>query len=582
MNTNIRKVQDLSIEGDIYEHYSNLVGKVISSGDSDPKFLSYDSSEPPCPIGPNQFTRVKLTDGSCDLTCFNDSFIKMKINTTLNFSSELVKKTASVNKKTETYSFRNGEMKSGVNVVKDFMKDVPILYVGFKSGIHAIDHYRVYNEKGRGYIAEQSQAIYESVLNYFAKSDEEIGRRPGCYATESKILENCPNLPGRYITYGEFVECIGNGNSGTMDISFEVIVPFDDFACFQFFDIYPNNICGNLQLELKLNSNKNFVIYPIPLDLGFKKAYNKDSTLYKDISQAENFDAYPEGLGFTSELDTGFYPTGEKFKMNITAYDKAAKGEVVLTEEYVLYSRIYNMSITTGNFILTECKSFINGYNSSQSKMNDIKQLLSSNKIYIPAQRIDQYTFSQRPSSNMINCNTTQSLINCSSMIFLFPKSNNYLSCSKNPMLDSLQVQIDNKSYPDKPFSTYSLQHSNYVLSNLMFNSYFKPNSGLYHAVNESILNEHAGREKDKTNYMFVISTERKDSDPYVFEGITKNNVFITLNATYSNKSFYTESKNDLACPIMLLNQDTLWELSSEGTNYYYNDRSIVPKLTGN
>lgn len=581
MNTNIRKVQDLSIEGDIYEHYSNLVGKVISSGDSDPKFLSYDSSEPPCPIGPNQFTRVKLTDGSCDLTCFNDSFIKMKIKTTLYFNFDTTVTQMSTVENPNNYEPFNNDPYYDSNILKKILGDVPVLYVGFKSGIHAIDHYRVYNEKGRGYIAEQSQAIYESLMNYFAKSEEEISRRPGSYATQEKINEMCPNLPGRFITYNEFASCV---MKRSMDIEFEVTVPFDDFACFQFFDIYPNNICGNLQLELKLNSNKNLVVCPIPFDIVFKKAYRKNSTYYSKLAQAFNFDAYPDCLSGTNYMDTGFYPLNELFYFNITSYCLTKTGGTVNNTIFGLCSNSYRISVSTSNLLLNECKSYINGYNSSQNKMNEIKQLLSSNKIYIPAQRIDQYTFSQKPTSNSINCNTTQTLINCSSLIFIFPKSNNYLSCSKNPMLDSLQVQIDNKSYPDKPFSTYSLQHSNYVLSNLMFNSYFKPNSSLYHAVNPIVadVGTLTFREKDNSSYMFVVSTERKDSDPYVFEGITKNNVFITLNATYGNKSFYSEAGNEMACPIMLLNQDTLWELSSEGTNYYYNDRSIVPKLTGN
>lgn len=552
MNTNIRKVQDLSIEGDIYEHYSNLVGKLISSGDSDPKFLSYDSSEPPCPIGPNQFTRVKLTDGSCDLTCFNDSFIKMKIKTTLYCSGA-----GGGSGKIDTSGY-----------FYEYLADVPYLYVGFKSGIHAIDHYRIYNEKGRGYIAEQSQAIYESALNYFAKSEEEITRRSGCYASYDDIMNLEPNVPGVYLTYKQTVDLF---NGASQDIEFEIVVNFDDFSCFQFFDIYPNNICGNLQLELKINNNKNLVVCPIPfsrvldyLNKGDKRTLvNK---LYSVIGECTNFNQFP-AIFEHSTITRKFVPFGALVDYCFPAIDGS---ELKYNAQHVY--------ITAGSLYLQECKSFINGYNSSQSKMNEVKSLLTSNKIYIPAQRIDQYTFSQKPTDCNINCNTTQTLINCSSIIFTFPKTCNHLVCSENPYLDSIQVQIDNKSYPDKPFSTYSLQHSNYILNNLMFNSYFKPNEALF----KSVTDFKSFCKGDNTNYMFVISTERKDSDPYVFEGITKNNVFITLTASYGNNSFYANTTRDLPCPIMYLCQDTLWELSSEGTNYYYNDRSIVPKLTGN
>ena len=208
--------------------------------------------------------------------------------------------------------------------------------------------------------------------------------------------------------------------------------------------------------------------------------------------------------------------------------------------------------------------------------MNEIRDLLSTKKIYIPAQRIDQYSFSQTPTSSNMSCNTTQSLVNCSSIAFMFPRTSNQLTCSFNPGCSSIQLQIDNKTYPDKPFSTTSLEHSNYILNNLMFDDLFKPNTSLYNS-----LKKYAVEPSDYSNYLFVVSTERLDSDPYVFDGITKDNCYITLIGTFTSDQSYAGSRYKQP-PIMLLCQDTLWELSSEGVNYYYNNKNIIQSITNN
>ena len=187
-----------------------------------------------------------------------------------------------------------------------------------------------------------------------------------------------------------------------------------------------------------------------------------------------------------------------------------------------------------------------------------------------------------------MSCNTTQSLVNCSSIAFTFPRTPNELTCSFNPRCSSIQLQIDNKTYPDKPFSTYDFEFSNYILHNLMYDDLFRPNHALIRAIIET--NFHL----DDSNFIFVAATERLDSDPFVFDGITKDNCFITLLGTFNPKGSLRrglETNIDInsysKCssrqpPIMFICQDTLWELSSEGVNYYYNNKNIIQSITNN
>lgn len=236
----------------------------------------------------------------------------------------------------------------------------------------------------------------------------------------------------------------------------------------------------------------------------------------------------------------------------------------------------FPVGITPGALTLQSAKSFINCYNIPHDRHEQLRDLLSSTKIYIPGQRIDQYTFSQTPTISSMNCNTTQSLVNCSALAFIWPRSPNELTCSVNPYLSSIQLQIDNKTYPDKPFSTYSPEHASYILSNLMFDDFFSPNKSLERSLSTQ-------REwEDNTNYAFVVSLERLDSSPFVFEGLTKDNCYITLNGTFDGSYRPYSSLSTRQNPIMFVCQDTLWELSAGDINYYYNDKSIVPRITKN
>lgn len=550
MNTHLREVQHQTINGDIYDYYESIIDKITSSGEgSDTKFLSFDSSEPPCPIGPGQFTRLKLTDGSCNLTSFDSSFIILKIKTQVKFTA-------------------TGNFNDFLTHYSEALDQIPVLYIGFKTGLHAIDHYRFYCDKGRGYICEQSQATYESAVTWFAKSQEEIEGSKGAYASYDDIMNCRTAVPGTYLTYKDIKEALGTNKE--IPIEFEVTIKYDDFAPLQFFKIYPNSVCGNLQMEFKINNNKNFVACPIPLDkqCNYMKKYMP--SMYAATAQ--------RGAGSLLSTVTGgvdrniahkFVNMGDTFKFAVPT----------LADGTQFMNALYGDSqFNVSSPYLISARSYINGYNISQSNVDNLRMLFTNHKVYIPGQRIDQYSFSQTPSQTNMTCNTTQSLINCSSIAFIWPKSPFQLTCSENPMCSSIQLMIDNKTYPDKPFTTYDLIHSNYILNNLMFDDIFKPN----HSLLYSIADDKVNNDYDDTNYMFVVSLERLDSDPFVFDGITKDNCFITLNGTFdTTKSKYSTSETKQP-PIMLICQDTLWELSSEGVNYYYNDKNIIPSISNN
>ena len=555
MNTNLREREHRSIGEDVYEYYQSLTDKVTGGEFQNVSFLSFDSSEPPCPVGPGQFTRLKLTDSSCQITSFENSFIQLEIKTTLNIRCGAPDALTEI-ERTVSEKFKN------------FLKDIPVVFVGFKSGIHAIDHYRFYNSFHAGPLCEQSQSIYENALMFMTKSQEEITNKIQKYAIPDELDEGKMDVPGVFLTYNELCTL------KTKEVTFKVNIPYHDFAPLQFFKNYPNSICGDLQLEFKINNNKNMVFYPLNVSTMIKRKLKRNpqisdlfgdmATYNKTVTQITNFFARSEYDG-----QKMFTNCGDEFEfLNLPS----ASAGLIENVEYLGTP----VGITPGTLTLQTAKSFINCYNIPHDRHEQLRDLLSSTKIYIPGQRIDQYTFSQTPTISSMNCNTTQSLVNCSALAFIWPRSPNELTCSVNPCMSSIQLQIDNKTYPDKPFSTTSPEHASYILSNLMFDDFFSPNKSLEKSL--STQKEY----DDNTNYVFIVSLERLDSSPFVFEGLTKDNCYITLNGTFDQSITPYSKLSSRQNPIMFVCQDTIWELSAGDINYYYNDKNIIPSISNN
>lgn len=555
MNTNLREREHRSIGEDVYEYYQSLTDKVTGGEFQNVSFLSFDSSEPPCPVGPGQFTRLKLTDSSCQITSFENSFIQLEIKTTINIRCGMPEALTEIT--------RNVSEK-----LTNFLKDIPVLFVGFKSGIHAIDHYRFYNSFHAGPLCEQSQAIYENALMFMTKAQEEITNKIQKYAISDELDEGKMDVPGTFLTYEELCTL------KSKEITFKVNIPYDDFAPLQFFKNYPNSICGDLQLEFKINNNKNMVFYPLDFSTMLKRKLKRNpqiSNLFEEMNAYSKINTQITNLFARLEYNGRkiFSNCGDEIEFLTLPSTSAG---LIDNVDYLSIP----VGITPGTLTLQSAKSFINCYNIPHGRHEQLRDLLSSTKIYIPGQRIDQYTFSQTPTISSMNCNTTQSLVNCSALAFIWPRTPNELTCSVNPCLSSIQLQIDNKTYPDKPFSTYSPEHASYILSNLMFDDFFSPNKALERSLSTQTEYD------DKTNYAFIVSLERLDSSPFVFEGLTKDNCYITLNGTFDQSITPYSKLSSRQNPIMFVCQDTLWELSAGDINYYYNDKTIIPRISNN
>ena len=250
-----------------------------------------------------------------------------------------------------------------------------------------------------------------------------------------------------------------------------------------------------------------------------------------------------------------------------------------------LYHSIIELGCRTGE--IRTCQSFLNGFNIKTSVKERLEQKYANGEtLTIPAQMIDYQAFSQVIQPGGLKCNTTYNLSNVSKLILTFPRTGNEITCACNPQLSAIQVQVNNKPYPDKPFSTLEKAHCEYNLVNAGLDSIWAPQDSYVYSLTSK---EVVGTKRllpmyDNTNYCLVIATERLCWTGGFCDGLTIPNSQISINGSNivqnkANPYLYPDgtNKNDIS-PLVMVVQDCFWRCSIDrgceficagSTNYY-------------
>ena len=575
MNYNVSQALDQTHTGDLMKYFATNDGILeANSGVHDNKCLSIDASDPPCPVQKGMYTKLKLTDESIQITNIDKSSITALVRIII--------------KPTEQFwqVFPAGEISVLPNskIARDKLTR---WFVGFKASSHLFDAYRVYS-RNRKTSCEQTEALYENAAVRMLKSQEEMDCKPGVYTLWKDAFEMQNDICGTYFSLYD----LKNATNNALTLEFEVTIPLDDFMPFSAMKMYPNCVFGNLTYEVKMAIQQNFVICQCNTTSVLNKLLNRkgkagdysgDSKLMYDyIVSNESFLAAIERMSY----DRTFNQIGDPFKTSMLIFSDAATGSV----ENV--TSCFN--ITDGS--LRYCRTNINGFNIKEDVVNNLMKKYDDKPLLIPSQYVDYQAFSQKPLSNGVKCNTTYAMTNVSALLFLFPRTSNDLTCSRNPLFASLQMQIDNKPYPDKPFSTIENSHTIYNITNAGLDGLFSPNEEFAYSLTFNELgidsNDSANYyapEKDNSSYCFICSTERLSGYGTFCDGITKENAHVTLTGTLLPfttihpylKDIITNNPNDRS-PVMLVCQDCFWKCTVRGgCEYICNNRHFVQEETG-
>ena len=593
MNSHIAKALDQTRSGNVYEYLAandNIIE--ANSGIHDNKFLSIDAYDPPCPVVKGNYTKVKLTDSSIDIVDIDKSSIVARVYFTLKADRELMSKL-----KQEYDQAGSEEYKQKLVSLKNQMTKI---FFGLKSSIQLFDGYRIYS-KGRKTLCEQTEALYESAMDRMLKAQEELDEKPQIYTKWDRARSLDEAICGTYISLEDFR--LGrddimseNKTPGSVVCAFTCIVPLDDFLPLNGMTMFPSCVFGELTMEVKLAIQNNLVLCQCDPEVSAREYLAAAGTKISTYDSIGQITAIADLMGQTAgqSYKRAFTQIGDSFdlrilmiKLNLMSNDT----ETLVTPEVVEWSNIpFAPQCTAGTML--ELRSNLNGFNIKDSVKDQLEKKYLETPYIIPGQFIDFQAFSQTPKYGTTRCNNTYALTNTTAIGFLFPRTQNEITCSRNPNMSAIQVQVDGKVYPDKPFSTHSAEHTNYNLTNAGFNGLFSASREYGYSLR---FNDMASMEKyngadtmtgcapseDNTSYCFLVSTERLSGYGTFCDGITSPNAQVSLSMTAngvtgSNPNPYVEGH---FAPIMLVVQDCFWKCTKNGCEFIRDDPGEVAVL---
>ena len=614
MNRKVNQVLEGAASSDIMKYFEDMDRMIEANGGvGDAKTLTIDASDPPCPRPNGQFTKIKITDDAIHITNIDKSSIGMRITLKIlpenDFWSEILESEPYDQTEYDSTEVENiqkaNEVRKNIAFAKHYRNKIIKWFVGFKSAIHAIESYRVFSDLKKTN-CEQAEAIYETAAARMLKPQEELEHKPQIHTLWKNANAGNDCICGTYFTLEELMKARALNKS--LDVSFECTIPLDDFLPFSAMTMFPNKVFENLMMEIKLGLTSSIVLCQVdPLE-EFK-------TLMK------------KRIGGSPEAEHALYT---HLQMDVPNYARrfTQMGDPFLSTIYKINDdqTIDNVTVAT-KFICNEgtlewARSTINGFNIKDSLLTMLKEKYREKPLIIPAQICDFMGFGQLPTQTGLKCNCTYGLTNVSSIMFLFPRTGNEITCSENPHMHSIQLQIDSKPYPDKTMGTLEPAHTMFNLTNAGLDSLFSPNEEFAYSLvyNEMCVDpavtannlltdqgqlDLSGPElqketklnfpyQDNTSYCFVVSTERLGGYGNFCDGLTRDNCQITLSATlmgkwnenpyYLNPIYFHEIMQkhvveNKAPPKMIICQDCFWEFRTGYTarwvandKYYYDD----------
>ncbi|KAL7711682.1 Uncharacterized protein QTN25_010659 [Entamoeba marina] len=501
--------------------YIDLVQHIVSQneGNRDCKPLSIDSDNTPCPInGTSQTTDVKITDDSLDIINIDKGFITahMRYKVRLNCS----------------YSYVTPVDNEGI---ENFYK----IFIGFKSGTQMLDQYRIKIINGGMTGCSQNDAIYENTIVRAQKSKHEVKHRPNMYTTWENANNFSQDVCGCYVNAIDLI------NTDTW-IEFDVTMQYDDFLPLSNMTLYPQYALGGLKMEIKNRITGNLVWCQVDPCVIARKAIKQGAMTLPTANRT-----YSSGRAMTvleheyaSIYPAQFTQIGDPSEVywcvNDTVEDSWKKTGVTLI---------------CSDVQMTECKANIFGYNLKSSVKDSILNKCMNTIIRMPAQFIQQDTFSQIPSSTGIKCNANLSLYNCTNIIFGFPRSSNEITVSKNPHQANIIAQIAGRNFPDKAYSTtFDPIHCESQITNAGLTDYDGicpteafTNSLRFNEITDDDSTLPLRPMSDNTDYFFNCNLERFGIGVY-FDGLFNGNAQVNLTSghmagknsgnPYANPSF--------------------------------------------
>ena len=531
-NINVRLQNKDQKQGNVANYFERLSELVqVNDGTRSFQLRTVDCHDQAAPFNASQETRIAITHSDHQISQITDGFLTFRVQLTLQLTG----------------------------IDPNFLDQQHLckLFVGFKSSNQILDQLQILcRNLSTGY--QQNECCREGFAYSTLKPKQEKKTRKYVHSLYENVSIYSPSVCGTYIDITEFKDGMPH------NVEFEINLPFDNILALQAFDLYPNSVCGDLEL----------------------KFYVKPKGLVWCMVDPINVKEYKEMMEGASINLVSDHNLSSMFKHSFTQINNAAEIINSFTEVPSGVEGVPKVNVGKGscNLICTgmeirSLKSNMYGFNVKSATLEKIAQLFSTPQI-IPSQQLDYNAFPIAATSAGIQSTINMPVCNCTCISIMFPKYDNDYTVFENPIYNNLQLTINGKNMPDEVVSSQGarfLQHqliAGDLSGGLECTKEFE--DSIVMSKNDGGGNRYANCLSDGSSFMWNVQCERNNAG-YTFDGIDSQGqnipiqikgqpIYSGINDTYYNVN--AAGTIHPPPPQIWLCRDTYFLLSTEGVVY--------------
>ena len=515
-----------------FDNYKNLVQ--INDGTRTFVEKTVDCHDQQAPFNDSQETRIAITHSDHMISQITDGFLTFRIKLKLQLSG-----------------ITSADFTDTNHLCK--------LFVGFKSSNQILDQLQITcNNLATGY--QQNECCREGFAYSAIKTQQDKKRKRYTHSLYENVANYSPSVCGTYININDFKDGLPH------EVEFEANLPFDDILALQAFDLYPNSVCGNLELKFYVKPRglvwcaidplkvKDYKEYVQGEDLNLSITQNLPAMINHGFTQINNSATIINEFSVTAGANTGDPSTVA-----------ADKGDVLLQ--------------CVGMTVLS-LKSTMRGFGVAAQTLDHVRDLFST-PMLIPSQKLDYNAFPIAPTAAGIQSTINMPVSNASCISIVFPKHDNDYTVFENPIYQNLQLTINGLNMPDEVVSTHGARFLQQQLIASDLTGGLEPTKefedSMVMAKNTETGTRYANSLSDGTSFIWNVQCERSNAG-YTFDGFDSKggNIPIQIRGqplyTGSNDTYYNVKADGSAHPPppqIWLCRDTYFEASVNGLRYF-------------
>ena len=463
--------------GNVSKYFESL-HNLISPNDGTRSFIlrTVDSHDRPPPFDDGQETQLSITHEDHAISQLSDGFITFDVELQLQLL--------------------------GLDANFDDPHNLLQIFVGWKSSNQIMDQLQIIaNNQTTNY--QNNECIREGFAYSNVKAYSQKKTRRYIHSLYENVKNFSPTVCGTYVPLQKFK------NGATVPVQFQVNLPFTDLLCLQAFDLYPNFCMGDIVLKFYV---KRYGL--VWCQVSPEKILEHNNKLHNGQIQASFIDPY-------IVYKHGFTQIGGKAL--ITSQSTVTAGTPADPDNNIAHWS--ELALTCTGMKILQCKSNMFGFGITEATKQAIKEALRT-PVVIPSQQIEYQAFPISTTENGIQTTVNLPLNNVTGISIMFPKNARDLTCFENPMLQNVQLVIDNKNFPSEPINTIGARFLAYQLAASDLDGPVQCTAefedSMTHSRNDENGNIYPNTPTDLTAFMLNIQTERHGGG-YVFDGMDSN-----------------------------------------------------------